>query len=124
MSQHVFPRDAAGRVFKPLNGVQHTRVKVSPDTFLYSFYGWYESTIDPKDRGDGYQAVFLWPWDSTQAMEELPLGLGKTDRGSLWAGDGSVLLSYFIGPRLYTAVIPGFTPYRPAHTHEASVRLT
>lgn len=117
MFQHVFPKDSAGRVFTPLNAVQPTLVKISPDAFLVSFYGWYE-------KGAAYQAVFLWPWGSSQAMDEVPLGLGPTDRGTLWAADQSVLLSYFVGGRAYTRVIPGFAPWRPAHTHEARVSLT
>lgn len=120
MFQHVFPRDSAGRVFLPYNAVQPTLVKISPDAFLVSFYGWYQGA----DRGPAYQAVFLWPWGSTQAMDEVPLGLGPTDRGWLWAADQSVLLTYFQGARCYTRVIPGFAPWRPAHTHEARVSLT
>lgn len=115
--QHLFPRDSQGRVFLPYNAVQPSIIKVSPDSFLISFYGWYE-------QSKGYQAVFLWAWGSTQAMEEVPLQIGNTDRGWLWAGDGSVLLTYFVGARAYTVQVPGFTPWRPEHRHEARIILT
>jgi hypothetical protein len=117
VAQHIFPRDSNGRVFLPYNAVQPSIVKVSEGDFLLSCYGWYES-------GKGYQAVFLWPFGSAAPMVEVPLGLGNTDRGWLWAADQSVLLSYYIGARLYTTVVPGFAPYRTGHTHEAVVRLT